>query len=241
MFTPFFQRVLLLLSVPVMMLFFTACDGLGIKGNGDLITEIRDEQDFHILDIAVPGTIEVLRGNTYKIEIQIEESLLPYLETEVRNGRLDVYFSRTVRDVDNLRITITAPDLDGFHLSGSAELIAFDSLSGNKLDLDISGSGEIDLKKINFHHIDAEVSGSGSIRLQGIATNLQLDLSGGGDLHALDCPVQHADLQVSGSGSVRCNVSSTLKARVSGSGDVFYLGNPVLDIDISGSGKVKKL
>jgi hypothetical protein len=168
-------------------------------------------------------------------------TLLPYLETEVRNGRLDIYFSKSVRDVDDLLIKITAPNLEGFRLSGSADLIAFDSILGSTLDLDVSGSGSLDLKKIDFATIKADISGSGNIRIGGSADDLLLDVSGSGVFNGLDCPLLTADINVSGSGTVRCDVANTLKARVSGSGDIFYKGSPTVQVDISGSGSVKKL
>jgi hypothetical protein len=240
MFHSFSQRVLTLLLV-ASCAFMVSCNEILVKGDGDLVTETRTEKDFHAIDLSIPGTVEVFRGNTWKIEIQVEESLLPYLETKVRNGRLDVYFSRPVRDVDNLLLSITAPDLDGFSVSGSADVTAFDTLQGDQLKLDVSGSGSITLKKIDFGTINAEISGSGNLRLQGIADDLVFEVSGSGDLHTLDCPVEKADIEISGAGTARCAVSTLLKGDISGSGEIYYRGNPEVKVSVSGSGSVKKM
>jgi hypothetical protein len=241
MFTSSKKCLNLIILLLFAFIFATSCNELVVKGSGDLVTETRNETDFQSIDIAVPGKIETYKGTDFKIEIEVEETLLPYLETNVRNGRLDIYFSRAVRDVDNLRIKITAPNLEGFRISGSADLIAFDSISGTTLDLDISGSGSMDLKKIDFAAIKADISGSGDISVSGIADDLNLDVSGSGVFNGLDCPLLTADISVSGSGTVRCDVANVLKARVSGSGNIFYKGNPTVTVDISGSGSVKKL
>lgn len=235
-----FKKSLWLLVAAVMPLFY-ACDGLVVTGSGDIITDIRDEKDFHALSISVPGKVEVYTGSEFKIEIEIEETLLPYLETEVRNGRLDIYFSRNVHDVDDLLIKITAPVIDDFEIDGSGEIVGFDTLSGAELKIDISGSGSVELKKIDFQTIRTEISGSGDTRLTGTGENLFVDISGSGDVNTLDCPVKNAEVDISGSGTLRCAVSESLKAKISGSGEIFYQGTPSVDANITGSGKVKKL
>jgi len=224
------------------LLFFTSCDFNGTRSEGDLVTETRSAKDFHALDISVPGKVIVHTGPAYKVEVQAEETAMPYLETEVKNGSLHIYFSRNVHDVDDLVITVTAPAFDAFDISGSAEVIVDDSIEGVSLDVDISGSGDLELSNAAYDHIDLNVSGSGDIIMKGVADqSIAFTVSGSGSLEALDCPTPKATVKVSGSGTVKCHVLDTLRATVSGSGDVLYLGNPDLDVDISGSGKVRKI
>ena len=227
-------------ALAALSLTMIACDPVGIRGKGDLVHETRELDDFHALSVSLSGEVEVVKGSEFRIDIQVEENIMPYLETEVRNGRLDVYFSRNVWDVDDLRITVTVPNLDAIDLSGSCEIVAKDSLSGENLDLRVSGSGDIEIRQLQFEKVSVHISGSGEIELTGIADDLEADVSGSGDLHAFDCPVKTADLSVSGSGNIQVTVSETLKADISGSGDVLYQGNPVLDVQTSGSGRVRK-
>ncbi|MBK8556520.1 MAG: DUF2807 domain-containing protein [Lewinellaceae bacterium] len=219
----------------------SACDPFDIKGSGALVNEVRNPSDFDQVSISVPGKIRLQKGPDYQVDIQIESSLVPYLETEVRNGRLDVYFSRNTYDVDDLEITITAPDFKGIDVSGSAALLCEDQLSGDVLDLNVSGSGSMLLNNILLTTVQSKISGSGAITLKGVAEHLEANISGSGNLEALDCPVKTADLTISGSGSIRCEVYDQLKANISGSGCVYYKGSPVLDVSTSGSGKVKKM
>ena len=223
-------------------IFLTSCDWDGTRSEGDIVTETRSAKDFHALDIEVPGKVVVHTGPAYKVEVQGEETAMPFLETEVKNGSLHIYFSRNVRDVDDLLITVTAPAFDEIEVSGSAEVLAHDPLDGTDLEVSISGSGDIELTDVDYDRIDLDVSGSGNILLQGVAVqSIDCTVSGSGDLDALDCPTPKATVKVSGSGTVRCHVLDFLRATVSGSGDVLYLGNPSVDAEVSGSGKVRKL
>lgn len=220
----------------------TSCDWDGTRSEGDIVTETRSAKNFHALDIEVPGKVIVHTGPAYKVEVQGEETAMPFLETEVKGGSLHIYFSQNVHDVDDLLITVTAPAFDEFEVSGSAEVLVHDPLDGVDLDVSISGSGDLQLTDVAYDRIDLDVSGSGEILLQGIAAqSIVYNVSGSGDLDALDCPTPKATVKVSGSGTVRCHVLDFLRATVSGSGDVLYLGNPTVDAEVSGSGKVRKL
>ncbi len=232
-------RTIALLLLPALLL-FSACDP-ALRGNGDLVTESRSEKDFDGLDVSVPGKVVVLSGDEFKVEVQVEENLLPYLKTEVESGDLHIYFSRNVRDVDNLVVTVTMPKLVSANLSGSVEFVANDAFVGQLLDVEVSGSGKVEMGNISYKKASFNLSGSGTINLRGEILELETFISGSGHLNALDCPVQVADIHLSGSGSAKVDVADKLTAHISGSGEILYEGDPVVDADISGSGKVKRI
>jgi hypothetical protein len=216
---------------------FTACDPDAIRGDGDLVTETRDEKDFTGLNVSVPGKINVKSGTTFKVEVQVEENLLPYLRTEVESdGNLHIYFYKEVRDVDGLVVSVTMPQLESLDLSGSAILATDGVFEGPSLDLDVSGSGKVTMNFIDYDDVDVQLSASGRIELEGAGGDLNAHISGRGDIVALDCPVREADVRISGSGAAKVDVLYKLKAQISGSGEVWYEGNPVVSSEISGSG-----
>ncbi len=233
-------KTIALLALPALFL-FTACDPTAISGNGDIVTETRDDKDFTGLEVSVPGKVVVLSGSTFNVKVQAEENLLPYLKTDVELGNLHIYFSRNVRDVDGLVVTVTMPELKYVNLSGSAILESNSTFTGLLLDMDVSGSGAIKMKNVSYDMLILEVSGSGHIDMDGDATEVKATISGSGQVNTLDCPVKKADVHLSGSGKVSVNVSDLLIAHISGSGEVWYQGNPVVNADITGSGDLKKI
>lgn len=222
------------------LLVLPSCDP-ALRGDGDIVKETRDEKDFTGLNVSVEGKVNVKLGTTFKVEVQAEENLLPYLKTEIEAGELHVYFSRNVRDVDGLEVSVTMPALESLHLAGSAELVTDGVFEGSDLDLSVSGSGEARLNFIDYDDLKIHLSGSGYIELKGAAGEMQANLSGSGHIMALQCPVREADIHVSGSGSAKVDVVEKLIAHISGSGEVLYEGDPEVESEISGSGKVKKL
>ena len=230
-----------LLCIGGILIAQTACDPLGTRGSGDLVTETRNVTGFHAIEASIPGKMEVLVDSVYKVEVTCEENIIDYLDTKVVNGVLEINFDRNVYDVDKLKITVSAPSWDAFELSGSANIDVQHAIDGSNLDLEISGSGDIDLFKADFDKFNINISGSGNVALNGSGTDMECTVSGSGELEALDCPVKTADINVSGSGDVRLDVSTTLKVNISGSGTVEYKGDAEVTKNISGSGKVRKI
>jgi hypothetical protein len=211
------------------------------RANGDLITETRNEKDFHALEVNTSGRVEVRTDSVFSIEVTCEENIMPYLETTVKNGVLQISFDRPVYDVDGLRILVSAPKWDAFEVNGSADIKVKDPVKGTDLAVRISGSGDVEILNADFQKVKITVTGSGTADISGKANDLNGSVSGSGDIEALNFPVKTAKASISGSGDIRLDVSDALEAIVSGSGDVEYKGNAKVDSQVSGSGRVRKL
>lgn len=229
-----------LIALFTLFLGLQACDPFGVRAKGDLQTLQFDETDFHGLDLCVSGTAEVHVGDSYKVEITCEETAMPYVVTEVENGILKVYFDRNVYDVDHMKIVVTAPEWDHFDVSGSGTVQVDDSISGQTLRLNVSGSGGVHIPEAHFDHADMDVSGSGDLVVAGSAETLDCKVSGSGKIRCFDFLVDIAQVEVSGSGRIEVNVADQLNAEISGSGDIVYKGSPDVNARVSGSGSIKK-
>ncbi|MCC7465812.1 MAG: DUF2807 domain-containing protein [Saprospiraceae bacterium] len=230
----------MLLCVLSFSLLMTSCDPLGIKSSGEVITLNFDEQDFEGLDLRVPAETEVRVGDAFEVEISCEETAMPHVETRVENGILKIYFDEYVRDVDHMKVVVTAPSWRHFEIDGSGDIQVADSISGTELLMDVSGSGSIRANDVYFDRVKLHVSGSGDLRLGGTTDKLWADISGSGEIFCFGLEANTVDVEVSGSGDVQVTAQESLTAQVSGSGDVVYKGNPLVNAHVSGSGSVRK-
>lgn len=219
----------------------SACDPLGVRSRGDLMTETRSVANFHALEMNVPGKVEMRIDSVFRVEVTCEESVIAYLETYENNGVLNIHFDRDVFDVDNLRVRVWVPHWDGISVNGSADVDVPDPISGDQLCLSISGSGDVQVFSLDFNELKTSTAGSGDITISGQAERLDCSISGSGQLDAVDCPVKTAVINITGSGDARVDVSENLKVTISGSGDVGYQGSPEVTSNVSGSGRVYKL
>ena len=213
-------------------------DDIFLEGNGIMRTESRGASGFD--EVASSGDFEVVivPGNSYSVEVSAESNLLPYIETNVINGKLkirtrDMY---SIRNYEPIEVYITTPVLNGVTLSGSG-LITTGSFLSDDFRVTLSGSGDIDTEII-ADRVKANVSGSGSIYLEGDALESEFVISGSGKIKSYNLEQSYLEAVISGSGDMYVNVSETLDARISGSGRVYYINHPVVRSSVSGSGKV---
>ena len=223
-------------------LIFNACTK--VVGDGPTVTETRTVSNFSELGLSISGDVIFKQDNDYKLEIRAQENILDIIETTVIGNELQIKFKNDVRvrTHDPILVTLSAPNVSSFRLSGSGNLRTTGPIQSDHLKLKISGSGSIFIPSITSSKLETEISGSGDIAVTGgVATEEHLRVSGSGSIDLLQVVSKIAETTTSGSGTMRVNVSEKLDASISGSGNVHYKGNPVVTAHISGSGKVKPI
>ena len=207
------------------------------RGQGPTVTRVLDLPSFSGIDLQISGDVVLRQGNEQYVEVEGQDNIIDLLRLSVSNNTWKIKFTDCVRNYDNLMIYITLPDIDEIKISGSGDVYGDNLFEGNNLDLNISGSGDMDLG-LDYKNVDTRITGSGDIRLEGDCRNFDLDITGSGDYHAFDMKSENGKIRISGSGKAEVWVTDDLEVRIPGSGDVYYIGYPDLDIDITGSGKV---
>ncbi|HMQ49906.1 MAG TPA: head GIN domain-containing protein, partial [Saprospiraceae bacterium] len=208
-----------------------------ISGEGETISQQLDVSDFDGIELDLAAKVVLRQGNEFEVIAEGKENVIDRLDLDVRNGIWEIDTDRCIRSLNGLTIYITMPEVKVLRIAGSGEIYGENTLITGDLELDISGSGDMDLV-VESDDIQADISGSGKLILSGLADEVDYDISGSGDIRAFGLECNRADVSISGSGDVEVFVLEFLKVRISGSGDVFYKGNPSLDISISGSGDV---
>ncbi len=206
----------------------------------------RKVEPFHSISLRISGNVHLRQGEPQNLTIEAKSSTLEEILTEVKDGELIIrfhnkdYFWNSFQPGE-ININITVLKIDGLVVSGSGNISAEEEIKTRKLDLGLSGSGNIKLSDLKAEEVKSTISGSGNISLAGKspAKDLTINISGSGNLKALNFSADSVTVRVSGSGNVSVGANNNLHVRVSGSGNVNYKGNPMIDSAISGSGKVK--
>ncbi len=209
-----------------------------IEGNCNVVTVNRSIGEFTGVDSHGSLDVRLINDSVCFVEIEGESNLIPYVDTDISNGilQIEVQGWRNLDPNYPLIIYVHAPSINHVELSGSGSIVS-DSLSASHMDIRLSGSGDIHLK-LQASSVDAKISGSGDINLEGAAALADFRISGSGDIYAYSFPVNECIADISGSGSMYVNVSSLLDVVISGSGNVHYYGNPAVNVHVFGSGQV---
>ncbi len=236
-----------LFSILIAGMFLAGC-GINpgsVVGSGNVVTEERAVSNFDQVALTGVGDLVITQGDQEALTIEAEDNLIPYIQTEVVNGKLSIGFKSenrplSIRNTKPITFNLAVKQLKGLTISGSGNAAAA-SLAAADLSFAISGSGNVRVDHLTSQNLKASLSGSGNIDLGGKADTETLTLSGSGNFEAGELETQSASVIISGSGAARVWANQTLDLRISGSGNVEYYGQPEVTQTISGSGRVRSL
>lgn len=185
-----------------------------------------------MLHIDLPGEVTFVQGDAKTVTITGPEALAERVHL-LQGNRLTFNDGDDTEEIlvhwgrrgfrahqQNLKITVTAPDVRIFNLSSSADLLVRD-YDQNLLALVMSGSG--------------------NARVQGQAEVARLNLSGSGDADLSSLDLRDAQIDIDGSGDVDLAATGDIEVEISGSGDVNLHRRPrSLKQTLSGSGSVSQ-
>ncbi len=186
------------------------------------------------LAIDLPGEVTYTQGATASVSVSGPQSLVNrvridggrlYLATgpepeESIHLRLDHGHVDATGPDTQLRVTIVAPSVTSFA---------------------VSGSGGLSVHDYNQPALDIALNGSGAVDVDGHTTTLKLDQAGSGAIDLTSLEARDADVSLSGSGNAEVNAKGKAQVGISGSGTVALTAKPAsLTTSISGSGTVNQ-
>ena len=213
-----------------------------VKGKGDIISQTRTVSGFNKINLSIDATVYFTSDTVYYLEVKAQQNILDILETTVNsNDEMLIRYKKgvVVGKHEPIEIFMAAPGINGFGISGSGSIFINNELTGDYIDMGISGSGDIHLVQLAAGELNATISGSGSIYVtEGTLNEEDLKISGSGviDVAGVECATVYID--ISGSGNIYTWATQLMDVTISGSGNVYYKGSPVINTHISGSGSL---
>ncbi|MAB79602.1 MAG: hypothetical protein CMJ89_09655 [Planctomycetes bacterium] len=209
----------ILLSVST-LLFSSACGASwshrAVQGSGIRTEESREVGDFHSVSLRTSGEVLVEVGPQPSISIITDDNLLPLISTQVSSGELTIE-SENVRTKQEPRFHITTPRLDAFGISGSAR-VRIRGINEKKFEARISGSGDTEIDG-TVEQLGVSISGSGELDLRRLeATQADVRISGSARVRLN--VTQTLNYQISGSGNIRYSGDARATGSVSGTGSI---------------------
>lgn len=213
------KKAILLLSL--MLFAMSGCGHFGHEtGSGTMRLEKRTVPSFTGVNISGAYDVEIVVQKEQSLEIEGDDNLLSLIETDVRDGVLEVSNKKSFSTKNKLHLRISVPTLDSISTSGASDVVA----SGIKSD--------------EFH---IDTSGAGSVQVSGETKTLEMEMSGAGDVDAKELHAEKVTVSSSGAANAEVYASQELHADVSGAGNVTYYGDPkTVKGDTSGAGSVTK-
>ena len=196
--------------------------GCGTRGSGTPATEVREVEAFERIDVsgAVELIVHVAPDGPQKLEITADDNLVPLLETRVQGHELEVGFgpNMMIRPKVGVRVEAWVPSLTAIDASGATD-VEVEGLHGAEFSLDVSGASDTILRG-SVDRLDVDISGAGELEAKELVTKIvRLELSGAGE--ATVWASESLDVDISGAGEVTYfGEPANIIQDISGSGEL---------------------
>jgi len=190
-----------------------------------------EEENFTRVELNSVGKVIITQGDANYVEINSYGSK-DGVKTSVSNNTL--YIESKV----DAEYKITMRSIEALAVGGTGEISSNGSITSDKIKLDVSGSGKMNLS-LQAKELEIDISGVGKLTLNGKAENANINISGSGKVDAFDLGVKNCIAEISGVGKCNIDVTDTLATEISGMGSVNYKSKPAyITTEVSGVGKV---
>lgn len=227
----------------------TACyySSSDFKADRSFVKRVVKVGYFCKIESYTSADIKFVQGKKSSVRIEGTKSLVDNLDVRQKGETLVINTKgRGIRFVGQSRLTVyvSSPDITSVYLKGSGDFEAQSNIDTDALDVDLSGSGDVDLRKVLCDNISLRLRGSGDVKAQSVdCAAANLELNGSGDLDVKMLKARKAVAALRGSGDLDATLSGVpdVQASLFGSGDLdlnfINCGNA--DIDLRGSGDIE--
>lgn len=213
--------------------------GEGKRGNGQVVEESRKITDEFTAVYASEGLdVFVTQGDDFSINVEADENIIDLIGTDIRDGRLKVHAIENIgRATKNVYVTL--PEITALETSSGADLIAQNTISANKIELEASSGSDLEVE-VDANEVVADTSSGADIKVSGRTDVLYADASSGSDIKARGLMAKRCTADASSGADISVNVSESLVADASSGADISYTGDASVQKKKSVSGSVHK-
>ena len=200
--------------------------------------------DFDRVEVNGPYQVSLTVGRSSTARASGTIEALDRIELEVQGTTLRIHPNHSAwggypgrPEGGPITITLTTQQLRSAIVNGAGQL-SIDKARGLRLDLSVTGSGELQAGTIDADTLSLALLGSGRMKLAGKAKAVRGEFHGSGSLEADALTTSDAQIVGDTAGSVRLAATRTATVISTASGDVTILGSPACTVKLSGNGSV---
>ena len=224
------RKLFLIIAIAICMGAITA------KGKDRLEKTVQITQ-FDKVSLTAGFVVKYTQGLNHECTIFASPKDMEHVKAEVKNNQLylsviidkkkmkKMKYSTSILSEDVI-VYVTSPELVKASCVGSGEFIATTDIKSEDVKFDISGTGEIKLKKVTADNMTLNIAGAGDIKIDNV-----------------DAVCQKTVLSVAGAGEISASFTDCdeLKCSIAGAGEIELKGKVAnYSESIAGAGKIKK-
>lgn len=191
-----------------------------IRGSGEQVSETRNVDEFKSVSASGIFRVEIVAQKEFSVAVDADKNLLPYIKTEVNNGKLQIYSEKSIKSKEAIRVRVSAPDIER---------------------VDASGATRVEVADLKNSSFVVDTSGASKVSVFGETADLNIDISGASNVDAAGLKANKVTVDSSGASRVSVNALNELNVEASGASKVTFTGSPAtLNKRISGASKLSQ-
>jgi len=191
----------------------------GVRGSGVRKSEKRDLPAYTSISTTGAFDVQVNCQKPASFEIEADDNLLPLVQTEVKDGVLQISTTQGYNSSGGINVRITVPNL---------------------ALLKSTGAGKFHVSELKNDNFEIHSTGAAQVVVSGQSKKVKIGSTGAGKIDAHNLRASSVEVSVTGAASVEVDAADDLDVAVSGAGRVTYSGNPKVTKRVSGAGQVIK-
>ena len=220
-----------------LFLIIAICMGAITAKGKDRLEKTVQVTQFDKVSLTAGFVVKYTQGLNHECTIFASPKDMEHVKAEVKNNQLYISviidkkkmkkmkYSTSILSEDVI-VYVTSPELVKASCVGSGEFIATTDIKSEDVKFDISGTGEIKLKKVTADNMTLTIAGAGDIKIDNV-----------------DAVCQKTVLSVAGAGEISASFTdcNELKCSIAGAGEIELKGKVAnYSESIAGAGKIKK-
>ena len=234
-----------------------------VTGSGGSTTKTYALSGFTAVQADQGFSVAVTRGESFAVSVSAEESLIQYLEVEVRGDALYLGLdpSRTYR-LATLTAEVTMPELSGVEVTRAADVFVEGFTTKGDLTFTVADAGELSIDALKAQDATFEMSGaarlgaklalSGALSvtarggsqavLAGVARSVEVKASEASVVSLQGVAARTATVELTGASKTSVRASRTVNAAVSEASALDYYGTAELgEMNVAGTSQVQHI
>lgn len=224
-------------------LLWLGCAGaapLEVRGSGQVVGETRETGRFTGVALRTVGDLTIEIADREELQIEAEDNLLGFLETDVVDGVLEIRAREGVvlSPTKPVRYRLAVRELNRIEHAAGGD-VRIPPMSTEQLYVQHRGSGRLEGAALETGLLSVHLSGSGDVAFEQVkAQRSRLILSGSGNVRVKQLLALSNDVRHTGSGEISISGGSVVRqsAFVSGSGELKGAGLRTSETEVMVSG-----
>ncbi|MCX7550095.1 head GIN domain-containing protein [Xanthomarina sp. F2636L] len=230
----------IIMAIVMMSCNFDGNFGMGINGNGEVITKERTlEGSFNSVKVSRGLDLYLTQSDTESLTVEADENLHEIITTSIENDVLLISATENIGRSTSKKIMLNFKNLHAIKSTSGSDVFSTNTIYTDEIELKATSGSDMELH-IESKSITCYSTSGSDIELTGKTDNFIAEATSGSAIEADNMITESAQIKATSGADIVVNTSKLIAKATSG-GDIRYLGNPeILEKSDGVSGSIKK-